>query len=522
MNLRFWESANQKTLREQEERLQIAQTKAAASLVEASYASRDIWSMMVDPNEAVGDGWMPINLADDKLNLTSVNLTTIRNFARYLYRTNGIAAAALDYRRDHIIGDEGMQYELIPRTGAENSETLREKVKDSMWVWDAFVDTNQFGVREKEIWLRSDRDGETYLRYFDSARSLTGELTAKVPGLRFIEPAQLLAEDSSISTGIEFESGDAEVPKTYYIDKVPVSADKIYRFKHTTDMNVARGLPICYKVFHNLQRVDKLLHNTSVVAQIQSAIALIRKRKGAGKDAVTRLLNTAADEQNSTSAAQGSNGSGRQLRLKAGTIIDAPAGTEYEAPISQVSVEKFVQVAIFDLYAIAASLKVPIYALLSFYDGASGSLPMITEPPRSHYRQLKGSYVMSVAKPIFTRVMKPMFSDDEWSSLSLVIRGPAGVVIDELEDARTREIEIRNGVLSPQTWAAEKGRDYWYEHENRAEVEDNKLDEEKLPWTVLQGQNSRNQESPDGVTGSDGDLKNNENGSTNRKIGDGK
>ena len=98
--------------------------------------------------------------------------------------------------------------------------------------------------------------------------------------------------------------------------------------------------------------------------------------------------------------------------------------------------------------------------------------------------------------------------------MSLIIKGPAGIVVDDLNFARTKEIEIRSGITSHQTWASQVGNDYWQEKQHRNMVDENRFPEEKLPWEVLQGQNVRNQETPDGVTKKDGDLKDNENDST--------
>ena len=63
----------------------------------------------------------------------------------------------------------------------------------------------------------------------------------------------------------------------YWIDGQLVDAAEIQHRKANVDANVKRGLPLFFPVRKNLRRAEKLLRNMSVVAEIQSAIAVIRK-----------------------------------------------------------------------------------------------------------------------------------------------------------------------------------------------------------------------------------------------------
>ena len=56
-----------------------------------------------------------------------------------------------------------------------------------------------------------------------------------------------------------------------------------------------RGLPLYTPVRKNLRRAEKLLRNMSVVAEIQSAIALIRKHRGASRSGVEQFVAGGAD-----------------------------------------------------------------------------------------------------------------------------------------------------------------------------------------------------------------------------------
>ncbi len=103
-----------------------------------------------------------------------------------------------------------------------------------------------------------------------------------------------------------------------------VDAAEIQHRKANVDANVRRGLPLFYPVRKNLRRAEKLLRNMSVVAEIQSAIALIRKHRQGTASGVQQFVADQADH---------AAGSTRSVhRYGPGTILDAHAGIEYDFP----------------------------------------------------------------------------------------------------------------------------------------------------------------------------------------------
>ena len=104
--------------------------------------------------------------------------------------------------------------------------------------------------------------------------------------MRFVEPAQVAAPtdrlaDPSASFGVQTDPDDVETVLGYWIDGRLVDAAEIQHRKANVDANVKRGLPLFFPVRKNLRRAEKLLRNMSVVAEIQSAIAMIRKHQAA-------------------------------------------------------------------------------------------------------------------------------------------------------------------------------------------------------------------------------------------------
>ena len=77
------------------------------------------------------------------------------------------------------------------------------------------------------------------------------------------------------------------------------------------------------------RRAEKLLRNMSVVAEIQSAIALIRKHRNSNKTAVQQFIGQQAD---ATVTQPATGNTSHFTRYAPGTILDAPGGIEYDFP----------------------------------------------------------------------------------------------------------------------------------------------------------------------------------------------
>jgi hypothetical protein len=91
------------------------------------------------------------------------------------------------------------------------------------------------------------------------------------------------------------DPNDVETVLAYYVDGQAIDAAEIQHRKANVDANVRRGLPLYFSVRKNLRRAEKLLRNMSVVAEIQSAIALIRKHHRSNRGAVEQFVAASAD-----------------------------------------------------------------------------------------------------------------------------------------------------------------------------------------------------------------------------------
>ena len=308
-------------------------------------AYNDLWDSFVDPREAYwdeGGGWLPLGTLGNQpaclhpATITEQQLRELRNECRLLATANEFAINGLENRISYLVGS-GHTYRAAVRKGKETAvdQSLATEVQHLL---DAFIRENKWQRRQQEIVRRLDRDGETFLRYFVDAEGRTR--------LRFVEPDQVSTPntrtgDPAANFGILTDPDDVESVVAYFVDGVPIDANEIQHRKANVDANVKRGLPLFFPVRKNLRRAEKLLRNMSIIAEIQSAIALIRKHHGSTKTGVQQF----AASQTDTTFTQATTGRTTSYRrFSPGTILDAPGGIEYDFPASGLDAANYVTI----------------------------------------------------------------------------------------------------------------------------------------------------------------------------------
>lgn len=422
-----------------------------------------LWDSFVDPSDAVYDddgmAWRRLGngCGGGCVGMPYFNeqqLADIRQQCRALAVANEFAINGHENRISYLVGS-GHLYRASSRNGDLADEPLVRAVQA---VLDEFIRTNHWHRRQQEIVRRKDRDGECFLRLFP--------MSDGTMRLRFVEPAEVAAPnertaDPSASFGVQTDPRDVETVLGYWVNGRLVNAAEIQHRKANVDGNVKRGLPLFYPVRKNLRRAEKLLRNMSVVAEIQSAIAIIRKHRSATAAGLEQFVAGQAD-------LTVSNGNASQAsyfrRYAPGTILDAMSGTDYEFPAAGIDAARYVCVLQAELRAIASRLVMPEFMLTSDASNANYASTMVAEGPAVKMFHRLQHELLEEDLELLWRVVGHAIDVGRLPGELIErvdIRGiPPGLAVrDRLKDAQADQILVRNGAMSVQTMSMRHGLD---------------------------------------------------------------
>jgi capsid protein len=443
-----------------------------------------LWDGFVDPREAYVDAdgeWLPIGGTSSSTGGASgtlggagcgptseQQLRELRQQCRHLAVANEFAINGHENRISYIVGSGHSYLATMAKAAAGSPEVaMPELVLQVQSLLQRFKCDNCWHERQQEIVRRMDRDGEAFLRFFADPSGMTR--------VRFIEPDQVatpshLSGDPSASFGVQTDPVDVESVLGYYVDGQFVDAGEVQHRRANVDSNVKRGLPLYTPVRKNLRRAEKLLRNMSVVAEIQSAIALIRKHRGVSRSGVEQFVAGDADAT-ATDAVSGRTRNYRQYGP--GTILDAPAGLEYDFPVTSVDAASYVAVLQAELRAIAARLVMPEFMFTSDASNANFASTMMAESPAIRMFERLQASMIEQDRAVLWRVIDNAVAAGQLPAnvrdvIEIQIMPPTLRVRDALRDAQVDKIAYANGILSPQTWAQHLGLDYDQEQKNLA------------------------------------------------------
>lgn len=422
----------------------------------------------VDPRELLhdddGSRWLRLGMGPETASRTAFASAEehqqIRQECRLLAATNEFAINGHENRISYVVGT-GHAYRVSVKKGERAPANLAATAQDLL---DDFIYENNWHQRQQEIVRRRDRDGEAFLRFFVAPGGLTR--------VRFVEPGLVLTPrersgDPSASLGIQTERDDVETVLAYYIDGEVVPAANVQHRKSNVDANVKRGIPLFFPVRKNLRRAEKLLRNMSVVAEIQSAIALIRRHAAATRESVQRFLGAQADR-----TAQVPGGSQTTFkRLGPGTILDSYGGLEYDFPAAGIDAANYVAILQAELRAIACRLVMPEFMLTSDASNANFASTMVAEGPAvKMFLRLQAEQTEADLR-VMWRVLENAIAAGQLPReaadiLEVQVSAPSVSTRDPLQEAQVNEMLARSGILSPQTWALRSGLDFDQEQHN--------------------------------------------------------
>ncbi|GAB4133087.1 MAG: hypothetical protein Kow0040_14890 [Thermogutta sp.] len=388
------------------------------------------------------------------------DLTLIRDESRFYAQSHPFALSAIENRISYVVGG-GHHYKVRPRPNVEIDRVTLEKIEAELI---EFQERNEWFHRQQEIQRRLDRDGEVFLRLFETGGTLA---------VRFVEPEHISQPSGRAAEyGLEIDPDDAETVRAYWIrrgttgsyERVP--AEQIQHRKANVDRTMPRGVPLLYSIRANLRRSWKLLRNMSTVASIQAAIAIVRKHSGAKAGTIQQYVGNLASIK--TTDSQGNQKTYQQY--PPGAIVDLPPGVEYEFPASGINVANYVEALQAELRAIAARLCMPEYMLSGDASNANYASTMVAEGPAVKiFERLQSEMIWYdyriVQRALQTAEKAGRLPQGVSELVEIDAEAPMVMTRDRLKEAQADQILLTLGVISPQTVAARHGYDFEQERD---------------------------------------------------------
>ncbi len=270
------------------------------------------------------------------------------------------------------------------------------EMEDVADAWQAFCERTGWTWRHKEIVLRTLRDGECFIRFFNATDGLT---------MRFIDPNRIDDPSGQSTFGIVTEPDDIETPKEYIVldaltqsEKERIPAEEILHVKIFADSNQKRGRPLLEPVMPLILKYQQWLDDRIILNKVRSAVALVRKVEGTPAQAAA----ISAQQRRSAS------GDNRdvQAMLRPGTVITASGGVSYEflSPNLQASDVKEDGRQI--LLAVATAVGLPEYMVTGDASNANYASTMVAESPGVREFEDWQAFFGDVFGKIYTRAIK--------------------------------------------------------------------------------------------------------------------
>ncbi len=500
--------------------LETEQAQAATALLRQAKTRHvsESWGAFVDPLEwlkddpSFGRRFGPLSHANDRLDgrdrpviETEHDLAVIRGAARLLAESVPVAQGVLKNLTNYCIGT-GFHYKAVARDAdaaataaaadknapaAANDRRLVAAVQATI---DEFLETNDWvGDFERELFLRSRRDGEFFLALFPqpggraAARVIEPEQIAEPQNPRALEDWLGTETPSSWTFGIHTDAGDVNSVRGYHViwddagnDWDYLSADVVEHAKLNVDRNVKRGISDFYAVRGHLEGVEKLLRNAREGAAIQAAIAFIREHVPGATQGQIQSLATGGAIASYTQPIK----TGSRIRYiskyEPGTVLDVAQGMQYKpGPLGSAHAPNFIAIEQAVLRAIGVRWCMPEYMISGDASNANYASTMVAESPFVKACQAEQQFYKVRFRRILWKVLRLAARAGRFVHLNadfetlrgrvcLQIEAPAIAVRDQLSEAQTAELEHKHGILSLHTWAALAGRDYDTERKHLA------------------------------------------------------
>ena len=456
------------------------------------------WGEPVEPREAGfgSEGVAPVVPAsfDDRrdgrcvpLYETETDLARMRGAARRLALLTPVASGALDSLANYVFGP-GFTLRV------EGGEALPAWRAAAQRILDRFADDNDLaGLCDRELHHRAREDGEAFVQLVPCREGGCR--------LRFLEPEQITEpanprplEDwlgvtdegvSSWSFGVHTLADDPATPLGYHVihdsagrDWNYLAVDHVEHLRRNVPRNAKRGVSDFLVIQADLEREAVLRRNTAEGAALQAAIAWILQPNSSDHTPLGIPRSEIPVVHRTTPVTTAYE---RVRRYPPGTILRPSAGLEYKpGPLGSERIPHFLQVGQAVLRAIGLRWNMPEYLISGDASNASYASTLVAESPFVKAREADQQYFRRHLQSLCWKVLRLAWRQGAFDhlgvpferlldSLNVQIGVPAVASRDPLVLAQTHELQLKLGLLSRRTAAAQAGLDFDQERRNRAE-----------------------------------------------------
>lgn len=365
---------------------------------------------------------------------------------------------------------QGFKYTASARKGADAPPELVKAVQGAI---DDFSKRNAWPELEQELFRRSRRDGEYFLRHFDA----DGDLAVRV-----VEPEQVLdaphLSPEEGKYGVITDADDRERVEAFWVcydgdagDGEEVPADEVVHVKVNVDRTVKRGMTdFAFDTHDTIRSAQRLLEAMAEGAAIQASIALVRSHQGSGKEQVEDFVGSLA------SSARLNATTGRtehEQRYYPGMIVDMPEGMSYSPTPFGANAQGFTVVSQAVLRAAGVKWNAPEWLISGDASNNNYASSITAESPFvkrcEQFQQLYGQAgVRSVEAAVRARcdAGRLIAGGRAWSwrevrqLVEIGFVAPTVQARNKLQEAQENSVYLQAKIKSPQTVSGEIGLDY--------------------------------------------------------------
>lgn len=409
------------------------------------------------------------------------DLARIRGAARRISALTSVTQGALEALANYVLAS-GFTFT------AQSAFDQPRLVTAAQRVIDEFLDENDFsGGLDRELHFRSRQDGEAFLALRPRP---DGTVDARViEPEQVVEPARPgpledwlgIAEqfESSWSFGVHTARGAADRPLGYHVifdaqgrEWEYFPAGSVEHIKRNVPRSAKRGVSDLFPIEGDLEREAKLRRNTAEGAALQAAVAwILQAPPGATRG-----------QMQGVGLGEGPAGFDRPARpglrphsiahYPPGTVLKPSAGLEYKpGPMGSERNPNFILVAQYVLRSIGIRWNMPEYLISGDASNANYASTLVAESPFVKAREADQQFYRRHWNSLIWKVLHLAWGAGRFSRLGVSwesfvqlidvkVDPPAVSTRDPLKLAQTQETQIRLGLLSRRTAAAQAGIDY--------------------------------------------------------------